>query len=61
MILKPKLNGKNKITAAGLLAVQVLKYGFGITECRFEETQKKSTKKLEMCKKCIEWVTRKVT
>jgi hypothetical protein len=47
MILKPELNCKNKITATGVLAVAVLRYIFGIIVCRFEETQKKSTKNWE--------------
>jgi len=39
MILKPELNCKNKIAATGVLAVAVLRYVFGIIECRFEEKQ----------------------
>jgi len=40
MVLKPEMNCKNKITATAILAVPVLKYSFGIIDCRFEETQK---------------------
>jgi len=29
MVLKSELNAKNKITEVGVLAVQVLRYGFG--------------------------------
>jgi hypothetical protein len=37
MILKFKLNAKNKITAIGTLAVPVLRYSFGIINWRIEE------------------------
>jgi hypothetical protein len=40
MILKSELNCKNKITATGVLAVPILRYSFGVIDCRFEETQK---------------------
>ena len=30
MIIKSELNGRNKITAIGALALQVLRYSFGI-------------------------------
>ena len=41
MILKSKLNSRNKITAIGALAVPVLRYIFGIINWRIEETKKK--------------------
>jgi uncharacterized protein YqeY len=40
MILKPELNCKNKIIATGVLTVPVLRYIFGVIDCRFEERQK---------------------
>jgi hypothetical protein len=40
MILKSELNAKNKITAVGVLAIPVLKYSFGIINCRLEEITK---------------------
>jgi hypothetical protein len=44
MILKSELNAKNKITAIGALAVPVLRYSFGIINCRIEEITKIDTK-----------------
>ena len=41
MILKSELNASNKITAIGALAVQVLRYSFGIISWRIEEIKKK--------------------
>ena len=40
MILKSELNAKNKITAAGVLAVPVLRYSFGVINWRLEEIKK---------------------
>ena len=40
MILKSKMNAKNKITAIGALAVLVLRYSFGIGDWRLEEILK---------------------
>jgi hypothetical protein len=40
MILKSELNARNKITAIGALAVQVLKYSFGIINWRIKEIKK---------------------
>ena len=40
MILKSELHTKNKITAIGALAVPVLRYSFGIINCRSEEIRK---------------------
>jgi len=40
MILKSELNARNKITAIGALAVQVLRYSFGIINWRTEEIKK---------------------
>jgi len=40
MILKSELNARNKITAIGALAVPVLRYSFGIINCRIEEIKK---------------------
>jgi hypothetical protein len=37
MILKSKLNARNKITAIGTLAVLVLRYSFGINNWRIED------------------------
>jgi len=37
MVLKAELNARNKITAIGALAVPVLRYSFGIIDCRTEE------------------------
>ena len=53
MILKSKLNAKNKITATGALAVRVLRCSFGIINWRFEEIRKidrKTRKVLTMYK-----------
>jgi hypothetical protein len=44
MILKSELNAKNKITAIGALAVTVLRYSFGIINCRLQEIKKKDRK-----------------
>jgi len=38
--MKSELNVKNEITAIGALAVQVLKYRFGIMNLRLEEIRK---------------------
>jgi hypothetical protein len=46
IILKSELNAKNKIMAAGAVAVPVLRYIFGIINRRLEEI-KNSTGKLE--------------
>ena len=40
MILKSELNARNKITAIGALAVQVLRYSFGIVNWRIEKIKK---------------------
>ena len=40
MILKSKLNARNKITAIGALAVPVLRYSFGIINWRTEDINK---------------------
>jgi hypothetical protein len=40
MILKSELNARNKITSTGALAVPVLRYNFGIINCRNEEIKK---------------------
>jgi hypothetical protein len=56
MILKSKLNAKNKITANGALAVPVLKHSFGIINWRLEEirkTDRKTINILTMHIKCI--------
>ena len=37
MILKSEVNARNKITAIGALVVPVLRYSFGIINCRIEE------------------------
>ena len=37
MILKSKLNARNKITATGALAVPILRYSFGIINWSTEE------------------------
>ena len=53
MILKSELNARNKITAIGALAVRVLRYSFGIINCRTEEIKKidrKTRKMLTMYK-----------
>jgi hypothetical protein len=53
MILKSKLNAKNKITAIGTLAIPVLRYSFGMINWRLEEIKKidrKTTKILTMYK-----------
>jgi hypothetical protein len=53
MILKSKLNVKNKITAIGALAVPVLRYSFGVINWRTEEIKKigrKTRKMLTMYK-----------
>jgi hypothetical protein len=43
MIMKSELNARNKITAIKALEVPVLRYSFGIINCRLEEI------KLERC------------
>jgi len=48
MLLKSELNTRNKITTFGALAVPVLRYCFGIINCRTEEI-KRLTGKLERC------------
>jgi hypothetical protein len=53
MILKSELNARNKITAIGALTVPVLRYSFGIINCRIEEikqTDRKTRKMLTMYK-----------
>jgi hypothetical protein len=53
MMLKPKLNAKNKITAIGALTVPLLTYSFDIINWRIEEIRKidrTTTKILTMCK-----------
>jgi hypothetical protein len=53
MIRKSELNAKNKITAFGALAVEVLRYGFGIIDWRVEEIKqidRKTRKMLTMYK-----------
>ena len=53
MILKFELNGRNKITAVGALAVPVLRYSFGIINWRTEEIkniERKTRKMLTMYK-----------
>ena len=42
MVLKYKLNTRNKITAIGAIAVPVLRYSFGIINWRIEEIKKNS-------------------
>jgi hypothetical protein len=44
MIKKSELNAKNEITAIGALAVQVLRYRFGIMNWRTEEIRKMDRK-----------------
>jgi len=54
MILIYELNGRNKITAIGELAVSVLRYSFGIINWRIEEIKKidrKTRKMLTMYKR----------
>jgi len=48
MILKTELNTRNKITATGALAVPVLRYSFGIINCRTEEIKKIDRKTRKM-------------
>ena len=48
MIVKSELNARNKITAIVALAVQGLRYSFGIINWRIEEINK-LTGKLERC------------
>jgi hypothetical protein len=53
MILKSELNARNKITVIGALAVPVLRYSFGIINCRIEEIKqidRKTRKMLTMYK-----------
>ena len=53
MTLISELNTKNKITAIGTLAVPVLRYSFGIINCRLEEIRqidRKTRKVLTMYK-----------
>jgi len=53
MIPKFELNARNKITATGALAVQVLKYSFGMINWRIEEIkeiERKTRNILKMCK-----------
>ena len=53
MLLKSQLNAKNKIKATEALAVPVLRYSFGIINCRLEEirkTDKKNGKLLKVYK-----------
>jgi hypothetical protein len=53
MILKSKLNARNKITAIGTLAVPVFRYSFGIIDWRTEEIKqidRKTRKMLTMYK-----------
>jgi len=40
MVMKSELNVKNEIIAIGALAVQVLRYTFGIKNLRLEEIRK---------------------
>jgi hypothetical protein len=40
MMLKCKLNAKNKVTAIGALAVPVVRYSSGIINWRLEEIKK---------------------
>lgn len=44
MILKSKLNAKNKITTIGVLAIPVLRYSFGIINWRLGEVKKNCQK-----------------
>jgi hypothetical protein len=53
MIPKFELKARNKITATGALAFQVLKYSFGIINWRIEEIKqigRKARNMLTMCK-----------
>jgi hypothetical protein len=53
LILKSKLNARNKVTAIGALAVPVLRYSFGIINWRLEEIKqivKKARKMLTVYK-----------
>jgi len=44
MILKSELNAKNKIRAIGALAIPVLRYSFGVINCRVEKIRKTDRK-----------------
>jgi hypothetical protein len=48
MVLKSELNGRNKITVIGALAVRVLKYNFGIINWRIEEIKQFDRKTRKM-------------
>jgi len=48
MIPKSELNARNKITAIGALAVPVVRYSFGIINCRTEEIKKIDRKTRKM-------------
>ena len=48
MILKLEFNVKNKITATGALVVLVLRYSFGIINCRTEEIKQIDRKTRKM-------------
>jgi hypothetical protein len=47
-ILKSELNARNKITVIGALAVPVLRYSFGIINCRIEEIKQIDRKTRKM-------------
>jgi hypothetical protein len=40
MVLKSELNARNKIAAIAAIAGPVLRYSFGIINCRIEEIKK---------------------
>jgi hypothetical protein len=48
LILSTELSAKNKMQAIGLLAIQVLKYSFGIINWHQEEIQKQDRKTRKM-------------
>jgi flagellar basal body rod protein FlgC len=48
MILKSELNARNKMTAIGALAVLVLRYSFGIINCRMEKIKQIDRKTRKM-------------
>ena len=58
LILRSKLNGKNKIRAKNSWAVAIMRYGAGVLEWRFDELKK--LERLGNSSQCVKDSTQKV-
>ena len=58
LILRSKLNGKNKIRAKNSWAVAIMRYGAGVLEWRFDEL--KELERLGNSSQCVKDSTQKV-